>query len=281
MTLPEVRPAVAVDLERRAGEVALAVRLGQQRLGRRRLVQGLGPGSGLGVVVGQQVRVEGRVRPHGEHRPGARVERHHRPPTVTEGVAGGLLEVLAHRQHHVTLARGVGEEARQPVQLERRCPPRQLLVVGALHTVGAQRERVVAGHGGEQLAVGVHPLVAQRGPSLLGGCGGLAVRGEDVAAGLVEVALELAGVVGAVAVGLRLQDLDLVELGEHGDVADDHDHAERLDLTVHRRTPLTSPPPAPGRDAPSGPRSEPGAPAARSWPPGSCRRRRRTAGSPR
>ena len=95
------------------------------------------------------------------------IERDDRTLPVTERLLGHGLHVLANRQHDVAFTRRVGEQARQLVELQRGGLAGEVVVVVALDPVGPEVERVVARDVGEQIAVGIDPLEAQRGPAFL------------------------------------------------------------------------------------------------------------------
>ncbi|MEZ5267847.1 MAG: hypothetical protein R2789_04495 [Microthrixaceae bacterium] len=88
----------------------------------------------------------------------------------------------------------------------------------------------------EQLAVGVHTLVAQRGATFLGGGEDRTIGRHDVAAWFVEVALQDPGVLRAVGQGLGLEHLHLVELQEQDRVEDQEGDSEATDLAGHGAT---------------------------------------------
>ena len=210
--------------------------MGEQRLALDRFVEALRIGGQLGVVVAEHVGVVGGIGVHGEHGSVAGIQGHHRSDLATEGVPGDALEVLAHGEQHVTLGGLRGQERPQLVEFECRGASRQVVVVLALHTVGAEGEGVVPRHVREQLTVGIHTLVAQGGTTLLGGGEHSTIRGDDVAAGLVEVPLQHAGVLGPIVQCLGLEHLYLVQLHEQHRVHDDESDTETPDLPAHGAT---------------------------------------------
>ena len=88
------------DLERRARHVALLVRVPEQRIARRRVVEREHGSGGLEVRVGDEVGVVAGEAPHRLHRPGGRLDHDHRALTLAQRVAGDLLQVVADRHPH-------------------------------------------------------------------------------------------------------------------------------------------------------------------------------------
>ncbi len=162
-----------------------------------------------------------------------------RPLPRSQQELGRLLEVVA--QGQLDRARRVGiapEQGRDRAQLLSGGRAGEDLRSRALDLRRAERERVVAGDVGEQVAGRV--LADELDVAVgLGGHGAgddHAVGGDDRPPRLVEVAEQLAGVV-----GLRLElllptDLPVVERREQRHVAGDEGDRELADLAIHEST---------------------------------------------
>ncbi len=286
------------DLERRAGELALAVGAADGRLGGVEVVGLVLRLRGVEVVGRQEVGVVGGRRPHGQDLAVAGVERHHRAGVVPERLACGLLDVGADRQDHVSHHVALDEQVAEAVEVEPDVVAGEVAVVLALDAGRTEREGEVPGDVGEELggvrgvrALQVEPVV---GRHRLGEHD--AVGADDVAPGAREVPLDRTGVLRLVLQRLGLEHGQPVHLQEQRDVADRQEHPEVADLLAHRPVALVvavevlmpagrsrrssgRPPSGRPRARPSRSRCAAAAPAAPSWPAATSRRTRRTGAS--
>ena len=224
VTLPACRAMLGRQhLERRARHVALLVGVGEQRIAGRGLQEREHRLGLVEVGVDDEVGVVGREAPHRLDGAGRRVHHDHRPLAIAERVLGDLLQVVADRRaHRARVVAAAGDQPGQGAQLLLGRGPGEHVVLRPLELGGAEGERVVAGDVGVQVAGRVLPLVLEVGAGRVGdrlGDDG-AVGREDLAARLVELAADGAGVVERRLELLLAPDLPVVEGDEQRDVAD-------------------------------------------------------------
>jgi hypothetical protein len=191
-------------------------------------------GGGGRVVVGQQVRVVGRMRPQGQQLPAAGIDGHHGPVAGAELVAGEALQVGPQRQAQVPDPLPVHEQVAQAADLQVEGPAGELVVVGALEPGGSQGEAVVTGDVGEQLALRVAALQVEAAGAGHGVGDDHAVGGGDGAPGLVEVPQDGPGVLRVPVQLVGLEHREPVELREQHHEAAQQAGAQPSDLAGHR-----------------------------------------------
>jgi hypothetical protein len=194
-------------------------------------------------VGGQGVRVVRRVVPEGQHRAGLGVQGDHGALTLAELLAGLGLEVGPDRRLEVPDLVLADEQVGEAPELLLGGVADQLLVVGALEAGGPEPEGVEAGDRGEQVALGVLPLVLELVVHRHRAGDDRAVGGGDGPPVAGVVAAEDVDVLRVLAQLLGLEDLDVVEHGEQGQVADAEEDPQAADAGVHAGTGC----PPPGR----------------------------------
>ena len=229
-------------LEARAGGAGLVV--GARDEGGARLGQVGVPGQvlNLGVLGHQRVGIERGVRVHGLDVTVGRVVDHRRRPVdplgrpLVEGLGHLQLQVLVHGQGDVVHLGAVGEQV--PEGLGRRRVRGQVAVVLRLDApevavaTGVEPDDLGEEGGGVRV---VDPLVLvdasrwgqhRRGQHR-------PVRREDAAPGLAACRLLDTRVLRVVGQRVGLEHLDVVELDEQGQEAEDHEHPESANPLLH------------------------------------------------